>query len=300
MSHKIKIKRIQRSIPLQNVKNDAEVEEWKSQAIIFKGARKTSKTDASIYSGLPFDVRKILVSELIEVPQGYNESRREIKNYYDSIYARVPFDGLTLEIDLKNNKLKIGEKIAGSNDDINLPINIHDYIIYYALFENDPVVAKSEKEALSNPLVDYYIIDDVAEMKIKLKMQDLKEEAQSMYLEFKNDAKKIKKILTTLNVKSKDNDESEIASKNLLTDLIINNPESFINLLKDPNMEERYLLRRLLNFRLLIVGAAGFYYDVHANEKLADTEEEMIIWLKNPENSEKIAMYKSSLQQKAK
>jgi hypothetical protein len=287
-------------------KKDSNTEEWNSLALRMKCARLQNRS--KMYTGLgykgkndkyDFDLErqsiKVLFQEILAMDfneNTVNEFRREVNQYYEALSCSVPYSGRDFEIGLENDNEPLS--------DTNRPINVSDYIIYKALFENDIETADSELEGQSSSIYWFYKKSKTQEKKDQLRKQESIGLANSMYEKMKEDTIAQRTMLSELLLPiSDDNIDNSITLHKFVND----NPVKFIELFDLYKQDERKFkarlrLRRYCEKNILSKTSYGGYIDVLSGAELANSLEEMLNYMVNPDNKEKMSNYNNKYQEK--
>jgi len=304
-SNIITICRTQNLSPIVD-KRDSNTEEWNSLSLRMKCARLQNKV--KMYTGLgfkgkdkPYDFEKerttikILFQEILSMDYNentVNEFRKEVNQYYESLSCSIPYNGKDFEIGLEDDSKPLSET--------NRPINVSDYITYKALFENDAETADSEAEGQISPIFWFYKKSKTQEKLDRLKKQESIGLANSMYEKMKEETLAQRTMLSELGLQvHEDNIENTLTLHQYVND----NPVKFIELYDlykqdEDKFKARLRLRRYCEKNILSKTSYGGYIDVMSGAELANSLEEMLNFMVNPENREKMNNYKNKYQEK--
>lgn len=281
-------------------KKDSNTEEWNSLALRCKCARLQNRT--KMYTGLGYrgktkdydydqerNTIKILFQEILSMDfndNTVNEFRKEVNQYYEGLSCFIEHKGRDFEIGLlEDNNKPVSET--------NRPINVLDYITYKALFENDIEVAENETEGRSASFFWFYKKSKTQEKKEQLLKQENISYANTCYDKIRELSLVHKVMLSELGmIIEKEAIDNSIALHKFVND----NPVKFIELYnlyvqdKDKFIS-RLKLRRYCEQNIISKASHGGYIDVKANTDIASSLEEMLIFMTNPENREKMNNY---------
>lgn len=272
---------------------------------------------------------RILLPEVIDVdfdiarPVAF---KRACNDFYHTLIGYVSHEGLDLEIGMTADNDKPAGKIKVSKafdklveeDEIvdgvptgkkvkvtktryeeveveNMPLNLRDYLMFKALFENRDNVAKNNKEAGRSDIFEFYIYDEEFEQKELLKGKENIAKAHAYYSNLKDDISFVKRILYLVGIpRSKD----ETTCRLKLSEFYEKNPERFISIASDPNFNSRVKLKEWVDHELIYTTGESDYRDFDSNEPIADSEEDMIKWINNPSNESYVKSYNVRLREK--
>lgn len=290
-----KIIKIELHLPLSH-DNQKEAKEW------IKGFRKSLgsygvKGTKKIASGLNYNEEALLMPELVNVEPDDRAFRKEVEKYFKDISTRLPSDGKILEVGLKEDNSKSVSKS-------NFPLNVEDYVAYkHAL--GHPRLALNEILAKSSTIEKWcYIVDENKLVEENVSLQDLKDTARSLYLQNKNDNKKIAMYLTLFNedirklptrtADGKDIPENIGKRKLKLSDLVDAKPQEFIDIVGDKNLETKYLIEKLIQVKIL-KRVEKRILDSESGKEIGSDLEATVLYFADPTSARDIEIYKAKL-----
>lgn len=201
--------------------------------------------------------------------------RDKVKTYFSQLSISIPV--------LEPLRLNIGK------DDNGKPINI-DHYIKYNFIKKDPTVVESEKNA--NTLGALYYIKDVAKAKKnKYNKNKQEKEAYKLYIQLGEQEEKIDQILRVL---GKNIDKMDLEDKDLLlSDLVTSDPDKFIAVCNNRNLELISFIEECVHFNVLKKeGPAVLYHD----DILGYNIDEAVLYLQNDDHSSTLSTLKAQLQ----
>ena len=305
MSQIIKIMRTNNNSP--NFKKPNESVQWLDKSIQMLSAKRKSSSDNRYYTGLGYEknkpynlefeneIRKFIYDEIIGITymeDKVHEHFKLVNDFYDTLIVDVPFKGLILEIGLFNNNKKLSKD--------NPPINISDYLIYKAIFENNIEVASSQKEGNQVDYYRFYIHDLSNEDRNKRLQMEKSSIAIGHYEEIKEMETIVKTLISELGLQ---NSNSKDKNRMTLYEFILINAVKFEECFEDYLREKdsyinRLYLRIFINNDFIKVTSSGKYIDGLSGLDLSNSKIEMLSYIKNPENAETINGYKNKYKER--
>lgn len=305
MSQIIKIMRTNNNSP--NFKKPSESVQWLDKSIQILSAKRKSSTDNRYYTGLGYqkgkaydlefenELRKFIYDEIIGVTYTDDKVYEHIKlvnDYYDTLIVDVPFKGLVLEIGLFNDSKKISKE--------NPPINISEFLIFKAIFENNIEVAGSKQEGSQVDYYRFYIHDLSNEDRNKRLQMEKSSIAIGHYEEIKEMESIVKTFISELGLQ---NSNSKDKNRMVLYEFILINAVKFEECFEDYTREKesyinRLYLRIFVNNDFIKVASSGKYIDGLSGSDLANDKVEMLAYIRSPENRETINGYKKKYQER--
>jgi len=179
----------------------------------------------------------------------------------------------------------------------NLPLNIMDYIRYRHILRH-PQVAATKEGATGNQIKTYYISDPETEFKRLDTQLQSKDEALELYLLLKNDPARVDALLTVLDVNpitytGKNKAADKIA---VLRGFVDSKPQEFLKAYKVDHFETRYIVKSLVNARIL-TKTADHYLESDTRRTLANSTDEMVLFIEDPANSAEVNFFKVKLRE---
>ena len=241
------------------------------------------KTLSSIFDGqgplrgVHGDEEKQLLSQHLGIDQEDRDFPKAVREFWINLRVKVPSEGVVLNI---------------STDNEGNPRNIRDYLVYkWAL--RHKFVARNKQEIDSDASKQFYIHDPDTEMQHENKKVKVRRSAYQEFSKMEGKTDKMKmliKVLDDIDV----NSMTETEIENRLEYLITIDAEKFLAKATDKNLEYRALISDLLSKNILRkIGNSVFYIE----EKIGDSEEDAVLFLKDKKNSEMLTILKAKLQE---
>ena len=228
--------------------------------------------DGKIGTGLTYEEQRTLMPDILFCESTDRDFRAKCEQYFHDINIKVAKDGTELEIGVENGA----------------PLNTIQYVYYKHCLTN-PMVAKSKKLAVGNPLIKWYIEDPDAELNSEKEMINLKDKATQLYLSNKDNSKVIDMVLDLSNIRT-------IEAKKIVEfkKLSENKPNDFIKLVEDKDISLRYMLSKAISQGILKrIGTAIVWNE--SGEALGQTMDEVLIKLKDKSGVPEVNKIKASL-----
>jgi hypothetical protein len=227
-----------------------------------------------IIRGLTFSEQKQYLPEIIGISATDNQFTPAVRDYYLNLTITVPAGGLDLEVGL---------------DKEDHPINLLDYIRYKFACAH-PAVVEDEDAITSSKRIRYFFKDskkDLIDAKVGL------EKRKKSYKEFIKLTDKEERMDMVLRVYGYSPESLTLAEKELnLEELQEDNPEYFISVATDKDLEKIALIEQLLTAEALRkVGNSILDGDI----VLGDSMEEAVLYLKDKKNSNILTALKAKL-----
>lgn len=301
----VKIMRTDNGSP--TFKKPKEAKSWVDKSISIICPRNVAFGDRRYYTGLGYfnnendpslewENKKLLFSDMLGIvfdATRIHEFNNSINEFYNSLYIDVFASGKELEIGLYDNSKSLGNE--------NRPLALHDYLVYKAVFENNPFkVAKSKEEAESVSLFDYYIHDVTNEEINKLKQLEKASIAIKHYEEVKSKSDIVKTLLSELKLTISKNESTNNIT---LYGFIGKEATRFEEVYADYTREQdsyrnRLLLKLFINENMITETSSGGYIDTMSKEIIALSKDEILLFFKDPQNAETFAGYKNRYREK--
>lgn len=231
---------------------------------------------------LTIEEEKKWLPRFVDVDVNTREWEKAVKNYWAEFKIPVPSEGVVLTISL------------GADGE---PHNLEDYIAWrWASIHK--LVAKSEKEMLSNPVKQYYIydpeeVDQRTNQKIKAKKDAYREFIKLTHGGESDRFNRVFRIVTGLNPASLTFEQKE----NRLDKIVSEDPDRFHAIVTDKKLEVRSELAELIEFSVLRkVGNHILWND----DKIGESTEEAILFLESTKNTETLNILRAQLAEKKK
>ena len=259
-----------------------------------------SPTSKAVGSGLNFTEQRLLMPLIIDCEVTDRQFRAKVTDYFAEIKTTVPYDkGVELEVGLLDNSKELGAPLSDNPNDLNMPINVAEYIKYrHAL--THPEVALSEAEAKGNQLKQYYIYDAQASIEDNKKVSDVKDKALELYLKVKKDIKKVDMLLTLLGIDPRifsGTNAGTLKIEALKEKATGPDAAKFVSLYEDDFFEDLYVIQSMVNTNVLKkVGEK--IIDPNMGTTIGHDIKEAIAWFKDEKtNSEQIVILKAKMQE---
>lgn len=257
----------------------------------------------AIGTGLNFLEIDILMPLIINVPHTDSTFRQKVRDFFASIVTKIAFgSGCELEIGLElDNEKPIGVRNPdGTYKEINLPIKIQDYIRYRQALGH-PLVAASKSEAQGNILKEFYVFDQTLVDTEAASLRKVVDRATTSYLTLKTDMDKVDAMLTLLGTDIRAYHGAAAADLKVeeLHRLATTKSREFNEAMDDKEFETRYLIRKMVNTGV-VRKIGNQFVDKETGGILGHTEEEVIFYIKDALNSDKVSILKSKTQEAMK
>ena len=227
-----------------------------------------------IVRGLSFAEQKQYLPEVIGISPSAPEFTRACKEYYLNLAVEVPAGGLDLEVGL---------------DEDGHPLSVLDYIKYKFILAH-PHVADDEELLTGNKKVKYYISDGRKELADATASLTVRKDAFKEFIKLTANEDRMNMVLHVYgyNPAKLTSDEKELQLEELQED----NPEYFIDICTDKNLEITSLINQALSLEALRrVGNSILDGDI----TLGDSMEEAVLFLKDKKNSNVLTAIKAKL-----
>lgn len=227
-----------------------------------------------IIRGLTFAEQKKLLPEILGIGPEDPSFSFNCKQFYLNLTVEVPMGGVDLEIGV---------------DDEGHPLNIMDFV-KYKFAKAHPYVVDEEADLSSSKKHQYYISDSRKELKEAKLGLDIRKTAYKEYIKLSDSEDRMDQVLFVYGYKPQQlkAEEKELQLEELLDD----NPQYFLDVVKDRNLEMVALVNQCLSTEVLRkVGNTILDGDV----SLGDTMEEAVVFLKDKKNSNVLTSIKAKL-----
>ena len=256
---------------------------YRMASIEIAGFWQSSSVNKSGTGLTPKEVR-LLLPEVLNVREDYYEFGKMVEEYYTNIRIKVPYEGLTLEVGLKDDSKSLSVD--------NMPEVIEDYLKWKFLLSH-PLVAKSEEDSFGLPNTEVFLLDKNKVKKAEISKNVVEDKAIDMYKSAKDSEVKTNMMLQILGVNYKEfkTQEERIVE---LRKLAFDRPKDFITTYEDKNMETRFYIKYLLHKKILETRFDKIYLIKDGkNQLLGHTEDDTIVELSKKENSETLIYLKN-------
>lgn len=227
-----------------------------------------------IIRGLTFAEQKQYLPEIIGMSPTDAGFSRACKEYFLNMAIEVPIGGLDLEVGL---------------DEDGHPLSVIDYIKYKFVLAH-PHVAKDEEDISGSKKVKYYISDARKELAQASADLTVRKSAFKEFIKLTGNEDRMNMVLQVYgyNPGKLTADEKELQLEELQED----NPEYFIDICTDKNLEISALINHALSLEALRrVGNSILDGDI----ALGDSMEEAVLFLKDKKNSQTLTAIKAKL-----
>lgn len=311
---KVKEITIKRKVSFREANNkDPEVQDYFSGAKVAIGSQfKASGVKAQ--SGLTREEELALMPEVLDIylePHNRSEFDSRVNKYFKEFFTPIPMEGLKLRVDLENDELPLVyyengqgdfslEKKEGYVRCLNTPSRVNDYLKYRHALSHFQV-AKNEIDAYRYGHKKFYIDDPDATTSSKIKITELEDQAQTIYLSIKSDDLKVKKILTLLgqNTKKMSPEDARLelkkrasANSKIAETSNIKNLSRFISIAEDKDLSQKYDIEEYINNKILERHGSVIMIADNGEEIGVDMKE-AVSWFSRPENSKQINIFKA-------
>jgi hypothetical protein len=231
-----------------------------------------------VYSGLTFPEQKKFLPYILGVDPNDPAFGKEAKRYFRNMTIEVPFEGVELEAGTDEN----GE-----------PLNVMDYVKYKFAYAH-PHVAEDEQALTTNRTYKYYIFDETLELEEDYNELEFRKKAYKEFIKLTDNEKKMDMVIRLHfeNPKKMDAKSKEL----FLEDMVEENPVNFYNIATSKNLELQAFIEECISVEVIRkIGNSLLLGD----EKLGDTMEEAVLFLKDKKNSSTLTTLKARVQQYA-
>jgi hypothetical protein len=229
-----------------------------------------------IYSGLTFPEQKKFLPYILGVDATDPAFGKEVKSYFRNMTIEVPLEGTQLE--------------AGT-DESGEPLNVMDYV-KYKFASQHPHVAADESDLSANRSYKYYIYDEALELEEDYNELEYRKKAYKEFIKLTDNEKKMDMVvrLHLENPSKMDQKSKEL----FLETMVEENPLNFYNIATSKTLEIEAFIEECLTAEVLRkVGNSLLLGD----EKLGDSMEEAVLFLKDKKNSSTLTTLKARVQQ---
>ena len=240
-------------------------------------------------TGLTITEENLLMPYILNIPDTDRDFRTQVTDWFHAIETRVdPLDsfgngGTTWEIGLQNNE----EPVSATN----LPLNIDNYIKYRHAIGH-PEVGLSLEDVRGNQLKRYYIHDPKAVTKSSISVADVRDKALEAYLQVKQSIAKSIQYLSLMQVDPAKHKGTETVK---LRELAEKQPTKFLEVHNDKNKDFQYMLMDLVQAKVLEEIGTRIIF-IQSGDLMGKDLKEAIAWMKAPENSKQVAIFKAQIQ----
>ena len=231
-----------------------------------------------IYTGLTFPEQKKFLPYILGVDPNDPAFGKEAKRYFRNMTIEVPLEGVQLE--------------AGA-DESGEPLNVMDYVKYKFVIGH-PHVAGDEGSLNTNRSFKYYVFDEALELEEDFNELEYRKKAYKEFIKLTDNEKKMDMVirLHLENPSKMDSKTKEL----FLEQMVEENPLNFYEIVTSKNLELQSFIEECITAEVIRkVGNSLLLGD----EKLGDTMEEAILFLKDKKNSSTLTTLKARVQQYA-
>lgn len=227
-------------------------------------------------SGLSREDEEKYLSTILGISADHREFGQEVRTYWAEKSHKIPSEGMRLEVGTRNGE----------------PIDIEDWITYQWA-KKHPLVANTKQEAAADPTIDFFIYDPERESRKESQKVQTRTQAYTELAKMKEDEDKMDLMIRVLG-DSRPDTMTEDQKMNTLDNLLSADPERFIEVANDENLEIQAEILEMLEEEVLRkVGNSIMYMD----EVIGDTMEEAVTWFKNKRNSSDVNTLRAKLQE---
>lgn len=226
------------------------------------------------YRGVPTEIEKALLPEIITLPIDDKDYNKEARDFYKSLTVRVDEGGHLLNISVKNG----------------FPVSPRDYLIY-EWAKNHPHVGMTENDAKS-PNVRFWIRDPERVHIEKNKAVAAKNAAMPSYLKVYNDPEATLRVLRVMEVARPDLMD-QTARSNMLNSLFEKDPIAFQKVAEDKSLELKDFIAELVEKQVLTREGSIYYY---ADELLGKNIEQTVAYIRDETNTKLFNDLKAKLE----
>mgnify|MGYP006908254554 CR=1 FL=1 len=229
-----------------------------------------------IYSGLTFPEQKKFLPYILGVDASDPAFGKEVKRYFRNMTIEVPLEGTQLE--------------AGT-DESGEPLNVMDYVKYKFAMAH-PHVASDEETMQGSRNYRYFVYDEALELEEDYNELEYRKKAYKEFIKLTDNEKKMDMVvrLHLEDPKKMDTREKEL----FLEAMVEEAPLNFYNIATSKTLELEAFIEECLTTEVL--RKVGNSY-LLGDEKLGDTMEEVVLFLKDKKNSSTLTTLKARVQQ---
>jgi hypothetical protein len=254
------------------------------------------KNGRNVGTGLTEEEKISLLPDILNIPATDPSFRKNLEEYFIEQDIKVdPVKGLVLNI---------GYDIIGIDEDgkdIIRPHNVFDYVHYKWAIDNPKVASSFELTKLGYDVYNFYVEDKGKALEERKKLANIKQEANKQFLELTYGDKafdnkdKIEWIFFLTKEEHGDFGKSSTLDEKVMViqELIENKPETFLEKIKDSNLETKVFILKCIEFNVLKkVGNSIFNID----EEIGRDIDEAVLYLKSASNSAVYVKLKAKLE----
>lgn len=272
-----KVVRIKRKIAIGDYKQE-EVETMfgdASRPVSAYWIKGTSKAG----TGLTYEEQKILMPLVLNCEITDRDFRAKSEQYFHDINTRVGKEGTELEIGLEDNGSLVSE--------LNHPLNPTEYIAYKHAISH-PQVSKN-KQVNVNPLIKWYLEDDIEELGKEQNLLNIKDEAAQLYLANKDNKKIVNMVLKLSSI-----DVAEGKKQISFRKISEETPVKFKELITDKDISLKYMVSLAIKEGVLKqVNNTTMWAE--SGDALGNNTEEVLVYLKDKSKAMEVNKIKAAL-----
>lgn len=223
--------------------------------------------------GLDSEESKKYLPEIIGLPASHLDFPMAEKTFWANMSLKVPFEGAELDI---------------STDEDGTPHNVMDWITYKWCSKHRHVADK--KEAMISGQ-RFYIYDPNKSLVEKNNRIKVKKESDKEFIKISGDLDKMRRILRVFGT-TKPEGLSEIEVENTLYDIKEKQPERFLKIVIDKNLDLRAEIEEMV--ALGVIRKIGNQH-INGEETIGENITDTIIYFKNKKNSGQINAMRAQL-----
>jgi len=239
----------------------------------------TFSSSGDVNTGLTLTETQKYMPPILGVSDSDPSFYKQVKEWFMNLSIEVPAQGVDFEIDTDK---------AGN------PINVMDYIKYKFSSSHPYVLIDStDKDELRRKRRHTFIVEDKSREKVALvAAKDARKKALASYIKVSADKEKMIQVLRVLGEypDSMDAETQEITLEKLANE----NPTLFYATANNSDLSIKAFIRNCLSAEVLRK-VGNTYLD--GEEALGNSEEEVVLFLKDKRNSETLVTLKARLKQ---
>jgi len=216
--------------------------------------------------GVEGEEAKKLLKDIIDVPPNHQDWPKLEKEFWASLYIKVPFEGVELNV---------------TTDEDGNPENPLDYIKYKWCLKHR-LVGVTKEEMNQDGRKRFYIYDPQKDLLKKNTLVKVSKEADKEFIKISSKSDQMKMLLRVLSKDSNPDRMTEMEIENALYEIKNQNPARFLKFATDKDLELKSEIAEMVEKDVIRkIGNQHIYEDETIGENLADT----IIYFKNKKNS---------------
>lgn len=282
MATKVKIKRKQtgtKSQP-QQIRDNAKIK----LASVYKGG---SPVKGFSETEMVKQIMPGVVGADANDPKFYDK----VDKWWNELSVNIPTEGKELETAIRT--VRKVENFEGKEVEVPVPVNPRDYCIY-KFAQVHPQVARNEEEAKTYRNMRFWI-EDPDEVKRK-KTNERRNETQAFrtLIEMEENEDRVNHMLRVFAGVQPESFDSLDEKVNALTEKMKANPDEFIEVAEDKDLEMQDFVLQCIEYGVLRkVGNQVMYMD----EVIGEGTEEVVAYLKNKRHSSTLSTLKAKLKE---